>query len=160
MTMNCSKIIYKMGSASRKDIIDHLYRCSSNFEPPLDSYTNIEEYGNKIYKNAKNFEAWENDVLIGLVAVYYNDLKTRMGFITSVSVIKEKQGQGIAHKLLENAIRYGRENNFIQLDLEVKDINNEKVFNLYKYIGFSLVSPKNKKNIMSYSLISKVKKHE
>jgi ribosomal-protein-alanine N-acetyltransferase len=154
--MNYSKIIYKRGTASKKDIVEHLYRCASNFEPPLDSYTNIEEYGSKIFEHAKTFEAWENNILIGLVAVYYNDMETRIGFITNVSVVKEKQGLGIAHILIENAIDYGKEKNFVQVDLEIKDINNTKVFNLYKNLGFTLTPQINNKNIMSHLLISKI----
>ncbi len=147
--MNCSKIIYRRDTATEKEIQEHLFKCARNFKPPLDTYTNIEEYSKKIFNFANTFEAWEDDELIGVAAVYYNDFNTKVGFITNVSVIKEKQNQGIAHQLLENAIRYGREMNFNQVNLEVRDIHNNRIINLYKNLGFVTINIENNKIIMS-----------
>lgn len=157
MTTNYSKVDFKENTASLEELIKHLNGCADDFTPPLYTYVDLEEYSYKIYHHAVTFEAWENKVLIGLVAVYYNDQKTKIGFITNVSVIKEKQGLGIAHMLLKNAIEYGKRNSFIQLNLEIKNINNTKVYNLYKNLGFVLIPNEIGKTIMSYLLSSHIK---
>jgi len=98
--MNCSEFDFKIKTASYEVIIDHLNKCADNFKPPLYTYVNIEEYSRKIYNNAITFESWANNNLVGLIAAYYNNYDTKVGFITNVSVIKEYQGYGIASKLL------------------------------------------------------------
>jgi ribosomal protein S18 acetylase RimI-like enzyme len=52
-----------------------------------------------------------------------------------VSVIKEYQGYGIASKLLSNTIKYGKNNGFISVALEV-NIKNSNAIKLYEKYGF------------------------
>ena len=145
--MNCSEFDFKIKTASYEVIIDHLNKCADNFNPPLYTYVNIEEYSRKIYNNAITFESWANNNLVGLIAAYYNNYDTKVGFITNVSVIKEYQGYGIASKLLSNAIKYGKNNGFISLALEV-NINNNSAIKLYKKYSFVPVEQSQDKIIM------------
>ena len=133
--MNCSEFDFKIKTASYEVIIDHLNKCADNFKPPLYTYVNIEEYSRKIYNNAITFESWVNNNLVGLIAAYYNNYDTKVGFITNVSVIKEYQGYGIASILLSNTIKYGKNNGFISVALEV-NINNSNAIKLYEKYGF------------------------
>ena len=145
--MNCSEFDFKIKTASYEVIIDHLNKCADNFKPPLYTYVNIEEYSRKIYNNAITFESWVNNNLVGLIAAYFNNYNTKVGFITNVSVIKEYQGYGIASQLLSNAIKYGKNNGFISLALEV-NINNNSAIKLYKKYGFVPVEQSQDKIIM------------
>jgi len=145
--MNCSEFDFKIKTASYEVIIDHLNKCADNFNPPLYTYVNIEEYSRKIYNNAITFESWVNNNLVGLIAAYFNNYDTKAGFITNVSVIKEYQGYGIASKLLSNAIKYGKNNGFISLALEV-NINNNSAIKLYKKYSFVPVEQSQDKIIM------------
>lgn len=61
--------------------------------------------------------------------------------------IKEYQGYGIASKLLSNAIKYGKNNGFISLALEV-NINNNSAIKLYKKYSFVPVEQSQDKIIM------------
>ena len=133
--MSCSEFDFKIKTASYEVIIDHLNKCADNFKPPLYTYVNIEEYSRKIYNNAITFESWVNNNLVGLIAAYYNNYDTKVGFITNVSVIKEYQGYGIASILLSNTIKYGKNNGFISVALEV-NINNSNAIKLYEKYGF------------------------
>lgn len=81
------------------------------------------------------FEAWADDLLIGLVAVYCNDKKSRSAFITSVSVLQSWQGKGVAFHLLESCIKYVTQQNFISVELEVETTNTEAI-KLYTKMGF------------------------
>ena len=145
--MNCSEFDFKIKTASYEVIIDHLNKCADNFNPPLYTYVNIEEYSRKIYNNAITFESWVNNNLVGLIAAYFNNYDTKAGFITNVSVIKEYQGYGIASQLLSNAIKYGKNNGFISLALEV-NINNNSAIKLYKKYSFVPVEQSQDKIIM------------
>lgn len=140
---------YRFKKASSDDIIEHLNKCTNDFNPPLNKCVNIIEYGGKIYNKTLTFECWNKNKLIGLIAAYFNDFETNTGFITNVSVIKEYQGYGIASKLLSNTINYAKENKFNKILLEVYKTNN-KAIKLYEKYGFKMIKQSNDKIIMEY----------
>ena len=129
-------LIFRVNSASCEAITSHLSLCYDKFDPPLDSYINIEEYGVKIYNKAVTFEAWVGGTLVGLVAAYFNDTQMGLGYITNVSVIETYRTMGIASSLLEQAVNFGRENNFLKILLEVEP-DNSAALTLYQKCGFS-----------------------
>lgn len=143
--MNNSNLQYKIKTASCQIIVNHLKNCADCFNPPLYTYVEINKYGKKIFDKAITFESWDGNKLVGLLAAYFNNNETRIGFITNVSVWGGYQGFGIASKLIKNAIDFGRKNTFTRLMLEI-NINNTKAFKLYKKHGFVVVE-QNKNNI-------------
>ncbi len=149
--MNCCELDYKIKTASGEVIIEHLARCANYFYPPLHTYVDIQKYGEKIEDNAITFEAWDKNTLVGLIATYFNDEITKIGFITNVSILKEYQGIGIASKLLLLTIEYGKEHNFRILRLEVNN-KNQKALNLYKRNGFVETKQNENSVMMEYLL--------
>ena len=92
----------------------------NTFNPPIDTQvSSVEEYANKIINNAVIFEAWISNKLVGLIAAYFNNYETKIGFITSVVILPEYQKQGIAKTLLKNVLVFAKENNFSIIKLEV-----------------------------------------
>lgn len=148
MFMSLFKIKYDINKASEVQIFNHLTQCSELFIVPLATYVNINEYAAKIKKNAVTIEAWENEELIGLIAVYLNDTILLEGFITNVSVLQRFQKKGISKCLLLKTIELSKANNFKELKLSVyKD--NVPALKLYKQNGFKKESEKENKYIMS-----------
>lgn len=144
-------IYYKTNTTTKNEIITHLQSCNNNFEPPLETYINIKEYGEKLHKNAVNFEAWSEDNLVGLISVYFNNQKTKISFISNVSVNKDLQKQGIANHLLENAIQYGITQKFKSIELEVNNKNNSAI-KLYRKKGFEVKNLKDDKIMLNKTL--------
>ena len=136
-------IEYKIKAASREEILLHLKKCNDNFIPPLDKKVNLAEYSQKLADKSITFEAWLNDELIGLVAAYLNDLENHVGHITSVSVVKDHNGKGIAMELLDRCIEYARRQNFKHITLEVSEDNLGAV-QLYKKFDFIPFENKNR----------------
>jgi len=97
---------------------------------------NIHEYSTKIRTRAKTFEAWSGKALVGLVAAYMNDSRTRAGFITSVSVAKGFIGRGIASALLDRCLEKSRQEGMKTIRLEV-GLESLEAIRLYKNFGFS-----------------------
>lgn len=149
--MSLYNLRFEIKTASYDAIIDHLNTCTSYFNPPLNTLVNIEEYGEKIYYNAITFECWKNNELIGLIAVYFNNIKNKIGFITNVSVLKEYQKFGIASKLLSNVIKYGREINYDSIKLEVRE-NNKTAIKIYERHGFNKINQSGDKIMMELIL--------
>lgn len=134
--MSLYNINYLVNTANDIQIYEHLLSCSNLFIPPLFKDVNIKEYSIKIKNNAITIEAWEKGNLIGLIAVYLNDLKTKKGFITNVSILKSFQGKGISSKLLKDTIDLAKKKNFKSIKLSVQE-KNIKAIRIYEKHGFA-----------------------
>ena len=93
-------ITYSINTLKLEQLKNFIKKIDDYFIPPLSERVNLTEYSNKIYK----FEAWDNDTLIGLIACYANNLKTKVAFFSLVAVLKEYRQQGIAGTLIENCV--------------------------------------------------------
>ena len=100
--MKARKIKYKIGTATESDVFIHLEKCSNIFV---------------------TFEAWREEMLIGVVAAYFNDSRNSSAFITNVSVLIKYSRQGIASALLSMCVEHARKNKFDMLVLEVHKKN-------------------------------------
>lgn len=126
---------YFLNKATKAEIAEHLLRCDVDFVPPLSGRVEIEAYAQKIASKATRFEAWSGGTLVGLVAAYCNDQEKRIVYITSVSVLKEWKGKGIAAHLTGRCIEYAKASGMRQISLEVSG-ENAPAIKLYEKIGF------------------------
>jgi ribosomal-protein-alanine N-acetyltransferase len=140
-------IDYKFNSSTQAHILRHLEACKNDFIPSLEKTVNIEEYSFKIRSHAETIEAWNINQLIGLIAIYLNDEKSKTGFITNVSVEGQYKGKKIASTLINNCFDLSRKNKFDYIKLEVGRDNIPAV-NLYKKYGFSEIEKKGQSLIM------------
>lgn len=148
--LGLSDIIYQTATASETDIRLHLDKCSDSFVPPLHERVTIEDYSKKIAAHAVTFEAWHGKELAGLIAAYFNP-ETHFAFITSVSVVKNLMGQGIASELLNNCLAYAAQNNYRAITLEVfKD--NVPAIRFYTKYHFTQTGIKGDSIIMGHTL--------
>lgn len=152
--MTNDEIIFSIGKASLSDIKNHLTECSAKFVPPLYQTVNIADYSEKIFNKATTFEAWIDNKMIGLLAVYLNNTIDRIAYITNVSVTPQHYGKGIARELLKNCFLYGTEKHFVEIRLEVNE-QNLKAKSLYQSFGFIIHSTQGssilmKKDIQEY----------
>jgi len=123
-------IEYKINNSSESDILLHFHNCEKIFLNNLENRINIEEYVSKIYHKAERFEAWNDNLLVGLIAIYINE---NIGYITNVSVTEMFKRQKIATNLLKMCIT--SISNIIRINLEVlKD--NQAAINFYLKNGF------------------------
>ena len=126
---------YQSNKASEAEIAEHLSRCDADFVPTLSSRVEIKNYAKKIINKATRFEAWSGDTLLGLVAAYYNDQEKRIAYLTSISVLKEWMGKGIAACLMRRCIEHAKASGMWQISLEVEE-GNAPAIRLYKKSGF------------------------
>lgn len=122
--------------ASKFEILTHLQTCDIQFTPLLSSRVKLDEFAQKIHNLTITFEAWHNNILIGLLGCYYTDTVNKRGFITHVSVLAAYSNHGIATKLLDQCITYGKKNGFKYIDLEV-NMNNQVAIGLYQKHHFA-----------------------
>jgi GNAT superfamily N-acetyltransferase len=132
-----SDVRLAMDEATQAQIADHLRACAGDFVPPLADRVDIDEYADKIGSLAVRFEAWADDALIGLVAVYANDPARDDAFVSSVSVTRDHQRHGIATVLLARSVEHTRRQGFKRLTLEVER-GNAGAVRLYSNAGFAM----------------------
>ena len=134
------KVEYLLNKASAEEIGQYLRKCDVDFVPFLSSRVEIGDYAQKIASKAMRFEAWSSDRLVGLVAAYCNDQETRIAYITSVSVLKEWTGKGIAACLMSLCIKHVKTLGLEQVCLEVAS-DNTSAIRLYEKSGFVAGNP-------------------
>ncbi len=128
--------VFCTNQANAVQIAAHLHACDHAFIPPLSERVIIGDYAHKITDRAVRFEAWADELFVGLLAAYCSDNQSRVGFITSVSVLPGWQGQGIASQLIEKCIEHARGLGLAGIELEV-DIDNRAAIRLYEKYNFS-----------------------
>lgn len=128
---------YLLNKASVAEIAEHLTHCDADFVSLLSARVEIKDYAKKIASKAVRFEAWSNEILVGLVAAYCNDMEKQIAYISSVSVLQEWAGKGVASKLINQCIKHAKGAGMHQINLEVAN-GNVRAINLYKKNGFSV----------------------
>jgi ribosomal protein S18 acetylase RimI-like enzyme len=149
--MSREVIEFREGTATQADIQAHLEGCDVGFSPRLSLKVDIGEYSRKISARAKTFEAWFGDTLVGLVAAYMNDSRTRSGFISNVSVANAFTGRGIASALLDRCLDSLRQEGMEVIGLEVS-MESREAIRLYETLGFSELERKGEIVVMSLTI--------
>ncbi len=125
----------RIKTATADDIRRHLLLCDYRFEPALSSRVIIDEYASKLAERAVTFEAFAGDELAGLVAAYFSEETGGEAFVTSVSVLKDYEGLGLASRLMKLCIDHARNINSMAIVLEVEE-SNERAVLFYERFGF------------------------
>jgi len=128
-------LTFTMGRSDLACVLGHLQAHDHAFQPPLSSRVPLADYARKLVDHALRLEAWADDDLIGLVAVYCNAPDRDTAFVSNVSVLASHAGQGIARRLMQSAITHVQERGFCNLRLEV-DPRATAALRLYLALGF------------------------
>jgi len=126
---------YRLDSVGAAELLTHLHAADAAFVPPLSSRIDLSGYADKLAAHARRIEAWQDDTLAGVIAMYANDC-AQGGFITNVSVLPAYQGQGVAGELLTRTLALAAELGLPRLRLEVY-ADNTAALALYRRHGFS-----------------------
>ncbi len=124
-------ITYAVNSSNTKAVKQHLQAVGPTLPIPLSEVVDIHKYSEKIKKFAVRYEAWHEETLVGLIAVYQNH-ETKIIYVTHVGVLSSYQTLGIASKLMKSIIAKYKD---FKIDLMVHH-ENYKVIAFYKRHGF------------------------
>jgi ribosomal protein S18 acetylase RimI-like enzyme len=130
--------IIEINNLSQKQIENIHKICNDDFIPKLSNRVDISAYSTKLYKNAEIISISNNEGLFGLVAIYCNDKKEKIGYISSVCLLSKYRGKGFAKKLLNESILLSKRKGMKKIRLEV-NIKNLPAINLYKKFDFYII---------------------
>lgn len=143
-------INYSINKSTFQQVQAHLKQCSKYFVPELSSYVNIDDYSLKLFQKAIRVEAFIENDLIGLIAIYVNQEK-KESFVTNVSVLPQEAGKGVAKKLFKKTITRVKKMKVNIILLEV-DSTNLNAVSLYQKVGFDTLRDNEEKIIMKLNL--------
>ncbi|MFC6792645.1 GNAT family N-acetyltransferase [Methylobacterium komagatae] len=130
--MSVERPQFRRNQSDADAIVRHLEACSDSFVPPLHGRVAIPAYADKLAQRAERFEAWEEDRLVGLVAIYCSGEND--AFVSNVSVVPDAVRQGIGRRLVTDAIAHSRrcaEAMTLQVDRRAPALA------LYRSVGFA-----------------------
>ena len=149
--MSTNSVEWHVNASEAGIIAKHLRACDDAFVPTLSSRVDIEAYAQKLVARSERFEAWSEGVLVGLLAVYCNDLDGRVAYITSVSVMPIWHGHGIASGLIARCVESATALGHTAIELEV-GVRNEAAAHLYQEHGFLPVQASTQTTILRLAL--------
>lgn len=144
------RLLYAIDTADVSQILRHFHSCDQDFITSLTSRVELVDYACKIINCATRYEAWYDQDLVGLVAVYLND-KSITVFITSISVKSCFKRMGIGSNLLNMCLTDAAEKKIYKIQLEVEKKNTNAIA-FYKTIGFNVCSINQNSTMMSLQL--------
>jgi ribosomal protein S18 acetylase RimI-like enzyme len=142
---------YHVEIISQNQIRDILISFDNMFTPPLSSIVELSSYANKLGSSAKFVTCRHNNMIVGVIAYYSNDI-TQQIYIPYICVDRLYQGNGIAKNLF-NFLEDNICHDYKEMVLEVRKTN-LVAYNLYLTLGFTIKECEGEKFLMSKSLLS------
>lgn len=115
-----------------------LNKVDSDFLPTLSSRVDLEQYALKLLKVANVFGIYQKNQLVGAIAVYMNDLDSKVGYCPFIAILPDFRGQGFSQLLIEAAIVELKSKKFNSFSLTVRA--DSPASKLYKKVGFKIVN--------------------
>lgn len=140
--MNISIIKLQNTPPHRVVLERYLKSVDGEFNPRLmELLSDLNLYATKLLTNGIVWVAKVDNKEVGLVALYANDMASKLAFISLVSTKKEYRGHGIARQLLTHCLEYLHTTPMHEVHLES---NNPIAIKLYRSLGFEIYKEEDK----------------
>lgn len=124
-----------MQEVKSAELITFLERVDSLFPTPLSAKESLQVLAQKLLKYGTLCPKFDNGQMVGLVAGYTENTVNNLGYISVVSVLPEKQGEGIASRLVLEFLSIAKEKGLEGVNLYC-DSRNEHALKMYDKLGF------------------------
>jgi ribosomal protein S18 acetylase RimI-like enzyme len=129
---------------SKPELMDALNQLGDLLPDPLRQRVIIQEYASKLINHAVIFYAKIDKKVVGLVALYANDEKTKVAHIPLVLIAKDTQRRGVGEFLMHEAINSSKKQGMKSIWLFVHK-DNQAAIDFYKTFGFQYAESVNLK---------------
>lgn len=137
----------------KKTLMEFLQKVDKDFTPYLSQKTDLSAFGDRLLSYANLFVSRaENGEIKGLVALYANDFVKRYAYIPLLAVAPEYRKQGIARKLMNEAIEYVKKLGTEKMQVIGIHTSNPIAFDFYKELGFRLLDESNNREYLELHL--------
>lgn len=109
---------------SREELKLILDEFDKYFVPTVSSIVgSLDEYSNKLFKNAETIVFVEDNKVLGFASFYCNNMDTKVAYLSQIAVRPECGSMGIGTLLIKECERISKENGMKKLRLEVYNDN-------------------------------------
>lgn len=127
------------GAHTVEHVAAFLGSIDDEYDPPVGSQVDLTEYAAKLAEKASVALAVEEGRIVGLAAIYMNDLVDRVSYVPYLGVGRGHRGRGLARRLIEECLRRAAGAGMRRVKLRTWSSNASAV-HLYDTLGFQRVS--------------------
>ena len=142
MSLNRLNFEIGFGDCKLHEIVRIHEICDFDFDPSLSSRVDIKEYCQKLFDNANFVTGRLNNQLVGLLAIYCNDLIKFTAYISSICVMPNVRGNKLGNDLLYESLNLAKRSGMDRIRLEVGQ-RNYSAISLYEKYDFKKVEERN-----------------
>lgn len=137
----------------RELLMEFLYKVDKDFTPCLSQKTDLSAFCDRLLNHANLFASQDGDGKIkGLVALYANDFVKKYAYIPLLAVSPEYRKQGIARRLMNEAIGYVKKLGTEKIQVIGIHTSNPIAFDFYRELGFRLLDESNNREYLEFHL--------
>lgn len=134
--------VIRRGRPTKEFVKQYVLKYDNDFYEPLSERVDIDAFAKKVSSYETLFVLFCDKRPVGLIASYFYEPTTKIGFITLVHTQNEYRGRHFAMYLLDAVKKYTESIGFNGIDLMVYQ-DNMSAFNLYSHNGFSVIEEEN-----------------
>lgn len=132
----------RINTLSSEELASILLNFDSKYAVSLSKRVNIEEYSRKLFEYSEIISYYREQDIVGIVAMYCNDLKNKIAYISAILVHPRLRGKYVGDLLISKSKEIAKEKGMEILKLEVKKTN-YKAISLYNKKGFTMIKDLN-----------------
>ncbi|MBU0482405.1 MAG: GNAT family N-acetyltransferase [Proteobacteria bacterium] len=118
-----NKIFSVISKPNPKEVYNFLKEMNCDFVPPLSSQIILSDYVEKLCQCATCLFILEQNKIVGLSAIYCNDLINKRAFLTLFVIAKHLRRKGFATKLFNESLNVARSKKMSHFFWEVNSKN-------------------------------------
>jgi ribosomal protein S18 acetylase RimI-like enzyme len=128
-----------MQKVSSSELIDYFEKVDDLFPTPLSAKESLRVLAEKLLVYGILCPEFDNEKMVGLVAGYIENTVNNLGYISVVSVLPVKQGEGIGSKLVKKFLSIAKKKGLRGVNLYC-DSRNDRALKMYDRLGFEKYS--------------------
>ncbi len=134
--MNLQNIQFEIKQLSIADVSQFLQAHDNDYFEKLSDRVDINEYSKKVVENATHFTVSDNKQLLGFSPCYFNNIKDKTAYISSLTIKQGFRGKRLGSELIKKVMQHAKENNFIAVMVKIHYLN-DCCHQFYQKNGFS-----------------------
>lgn len=122
-----------------RELLELLTILDNEFEPALSARIHLVEYAAKMAAKATLVSARQDGQLVGIAAVYCNDLSDRIAYVTYLGILPSLRCNGLGTKLMTQVMGAAHAQGMQWVELQT-DAGRDASLRFYLRLGFEVIS--------------------
>jgi ribosomal protein S18 acetylase RimI-like enzyme len=148
--MELSNIKFAVKKLSIDEITVFFRLHDDDYYEKLSDRIDIDEYSQKVHEGTVQFTLYDKDVLIGFSPCYFNNIREKIGYISSITIRSGYRNLNLGSEILQRIKKYAVEHDFYAVAVQ-SHCQNRINGGFYEKNGFKLFHKEKDACIYKYS---------